>query len=731
MAVEGEMDWQEIGQDDMQILDDDYGSEPEFCEIEDWASEGDYQVDESGDDLTTGFAPNSYQDLTDAVMERLRAVGITGSKLAAQEGFESEVLTQALKEMEVAASYEARSFVLAHLYRAVEQAQVFARLQKRAGGGSSSAWEQRVHDVVANFVEGRSAQFSAAHTSLSPILPVPPRGILGRQRAQGTVTQQVDEKATKEAAVLERCQALLIFYIIEADTPSSREAASSADQRRAIANLVGKTRGSTASGYLRRWGIMRTWLIQVGAAAWPSTVGPLLDYIQMVSDEPCRPTVPQAWLQAIQWMYKLGGFSGEGDLSQHQLVLKAVERITVERSGSALPVLQAARYPTLILASLELVVTDVSYPPFRRIHAGAMLFKSWGTLRYDDIQRIHRKKLRMVGSVAQTELMTTKTSGPGKRIKQLPVVVSVHAQLLESEWLVTFLDLVATHLPKDRPYLLDRCSGDYMTTLDKELRYTQASALSRNILRGLKIPTKQNGSWVESDVSAVPEELVDMFTEHSPRSVVPSLALFVEEDKSKRDMVGRWRPSGSDDYSRTFRYVVAMIQARITSALKAGEGAGRTNEADVIDRAGRYLRERKDESEERIETVCTGWDKTLREFCIYLGKHSNSTFDPESVSLSSLVPLDPCIEPLVKEMQGLKKAVKRTSKYIVSYSRGSRVARLHKASNGCYWASTELRDCQVFDEVDSSMYNARCKFCWPQLAKDSDSQSDSQSSDTE
>ena len=171
-------------------------------------------------------------------------------------------------------------------------------------------------------------------------------------------------------------------------------------------------------------------------------------------------------------MYKLGGFTGDLDPSSSMLVSKLVERLVSEPGAGSAPTMPAARYPTVILAALELYCMNTSVPPFKRIHSGFLLFKAWGTLRFDDVQRIKRQSLRRVGSMVQTTLQSSKTSGPGKRMKELPVGVSVEAHLLGLPWLTTVLSLHTKFLPEPQDVLMERCTDDFQKFTGKELRYS-------------------------------------------------------------------------------------------------------------------------------------------------------------------------------------------------------------------------------------------------------------------
>ena len=53
----------------------------------------------------------------------------------------------------------------------------------------------------------------------------------------------------------------------------------------------------------------------------------------------------------------------------------------------------------------------------------------------------------------------TKTSGPSRRVKELPVAISEHAYFL-STWLRVGFDLLRTHANYKRDYLLPRLNQD-------------------------------------------------------------------------------------------------------------------------------------------------------------------------------------------------------------------------------------------------------------------------------
>ena len=176
------------------------------------------------------------------------------------------MLFQALEELEVEASFEARSFVLQSIYAAVEKATVESKIQNRVHGDYN-------HPKIGRMIDAQmwhSSQASCSSSMVVPQIPClvnPKKGTYAVRRPPGTSSQVLPTQAERESEVLKKCQALRVFYVMESNTPSAGAAASSSDQRRALASLIGKTRGSTAGMYLRRWTIMREWLLLSGLKA--------------------------------------------------------------------------------------------------------------------------------------------------------------------------------------------------------------------------------------------------------------------------------------------------------------------------------------------------------------------------------------------------------------------------------------------------------------------------------
>ena len=92
-------------------------------------------------------------------------------------------------------------------------------------------------------------------------------------------------------------------------------------------------------------------------------------------------------------------------------------------SKDAPPTRRAPRYPVVFIQSLEAMVEDDKLLLGLRAVAWIKLVKIWGALRWDDIQKVNPKELKYYAGRMTTTLRYTKTTGPTKRVQELPVCI--------------------------------------------------------------------------------------------------------------------------------------------------------------------------------------------------------------------------------------------------------------------------------------------------------------------
>ena len=674
----------------------------------------------------------------------MSSVGLVGERLVLQEPEVPRMLTQLLAELELQVNKPARDYLTGRLYAKISVAEEEETRRKRFKGNPNLAM-QRISD-------SKFGRLDQAMDIPLQLFFFPPKGLKSRRQKALVPIGEVLTREQAEQRERLRWEETLANILLEGQTPTAELAKKSSNPLQVLSRSVGKTRISTLKSYLKRWLKMVCWLRRATGHAWPRDIEQALDYVEVLAED-LHPTVPQATLQALQWMEKAGGYFGEEAIFSHPLVVKAFDNLTVEAGMLGKPRKQSPRFPFVLLAALELFCTNPDTPIMKRIHGNSILLRSFGTLRFDDIQNMDRRRIRKLGSIYVTELLKTKTSGPGKRNTELPVAISADATVLNTDWTLRLLEDLEEACPERSDFLLFSSSYDGQHSKGKMKTYEESAADTRQIVSCLRIPVLKNGKWVPSNDPVIPAVCIGAIQEHGGRSVLPSVAVFTEPEKTKRDMLGKWLVTGgSVDYTRSYRAIIAKMQTEIIRAVRSGRMLSELREDDIGDLYVRHLVEVKgwDSKAARdvIGTMLARWDVFYQELATWEKERVESLL-PGIPSMS-----DPLIElalqnggeenptlpypsptALPKSLPVPRIAVNSGKKacgeyrYMIVYTKKRRVACLHKARDGCAWTRIDLNEFTVHDIVVPEQYNKRCRLCWSTDKKEDESSDTSSPSD--
>ena len=656
--------------------------------------------------------PNAWTNAWKRCIALLSSYGLVGPKLAVQSGKEEDLLLQLLVEMSYTPEPAEQYWLLDKMQRLVEVALQGEPLAKRLRGELGPLASQRMDDAVL-----AQPQASSSSTSGFPGITLPRRGTRRSSRLTAADPENVDRAVLLIHVQLER-------LMEAASMPAIEMARKTTDPQKTLRLVFGSTRLGTMKKYLKYLLRMERFMLQSFGFSWPVAEWQYIDFVQALLDEPAAPSIPQTSFQALAWLEKCGGVGAQA-ISRNAMVLKVTDAATVILAEGKSPAWQAPRFPSVLIASMELYWQDTAHDDYLRLVAGSHLFRAWGTLRLNDIQNISARALKRLGQLIVGTLMITKTSGPGKRNRELPLSVDLNLSLIGLSWLPEWLAMLEK-LPNasTATFLVPR-DIRYSKNIEAAPTYAEVSAASGRMFRELKVPVfcGLKNTWCEGEELLCPAGLKGFFTEHSGRSFLPSICAVLESDKDRRDMLGRWSPSGSDDYARTARQVVGTLQRTACGSLLAGLGCTSLDESDVVERLRRHLLERKGLSPEATQEICVVFADRIKSFHVTLAGQGRSLieFDAQRAQVpEATVHLD---SAATSAAEALRKDLRprmppgEAHDFVLVYGRGRKFARLHKAKGGCHWASLALVDSVSVQFVDESMYNAKCKLCWPCKAK--------------
>ncbi|CAE7469080.1 unnamed protein product, partial [Symbiodinium microadriaticum] len=306
------------------------------------------------------------------------------------------------------------------------------------------------------------------------------------------------------------------------------------------------------------------WLAEAKLRYPPGRPADLVDYLLARRDEPCGRTVPDAIVKAISWVEKVAEFPEEQRATHGRLAWAAKDKITEILSEGARLIKRAPRYPVYLLARLEHLVVDPGQAIGWRVWAWAKLVKVWGSLRWSDLQAIIPAELSLVEGRLVTTLRRTKTSGPRRRVRELPVAISEYAFFARRSWLQEGFSLLRQHANYKRDYLMPLLKADGALE-PKPASYADAMVATAGLLATLGLPLEVQGYW----------------TEHSERSVLPTALSLQDIPPHDKDLLGRWKPEGSDTYARSFGGRVARLQALFAEVARGADRYQRLDEREI------------------------------------------------------------------------------------------------------------------------------------------------------
>ena len=365
-----------------------------------------------------------------------------------------------------------------------------------------------------------------------------------------------------------------------------------------------------------------------------------------------------------------------------------------------------------MVIALEVLVTDVDKPTYLRGVAWIVLICVWGCMRIDDLAGLDPKRLSLSSRGLKGFLVRTKTTGPGKNVKEVPFYIARKISLSGHDWLKSGLDIWLGYGCPDRDYFVFIAGANFWEPIQRYASTERVASYVRLVFAALEQPFKPRFSkWkVRSDTPLLSESGVLFWSGHSMRHFIPSVAAAINIPKDQRDYVGRWHVNfhQSADYVHTSRQIVVQVQERVNKALC--EGGPAYDECELMEEFAEYLKIRTEDHESELiphRIFKTGTDGPT------LGGIWPVMDEIETEEKKQSFSMDPEGTQAAASSDQLEKAP-----YFISVSRRSGFRRLHKT----YCCGVMPWQCYKFEwvhEVSSGSADAHCKNCLKACGKSS------------
>ena len=633
------------------------------------------------------------------LLNALEEVGLTGQRLAVSEGSEESLAKQIASYAGLIHKEWHVQFIRGQVISAVQMAE----LEGRANGDMADPGIQRIRDAG---VAAEKERHSQADEKGDPQpVKVPRRGGLGKsvRLPGGRLVLDTEVESKVKRALLEELGVMR--------APILEEIEKAMNPTRAAQAVMGKYRASTIRRYLASWQQFRKWF-QTNArkGATPTGIN-LVDYLYVREEEGMGASIPVAISQAVNWFETLAGIPAEERMAAHPMVSNVVKELTKKLEEGAPPVKRAPRLLACFIPAMEYIVVDARSPTGRRICAWVKLVKTWASLRFSDIANVKSSHFRMVDGCLVGLLFKTKTTGAGKRIRELPIYVSSAAYVKYENWLAMGFSLVKDASSGLGPLVFGEGIFTETATGEVPMKYHEASAASGDLMEALcgadgrkLLPVGWERHW----------------TEHSERSTLSSGLAALGIGKLERDLLGRWCPEGSDQYVRTYNAAVKRLQVKFSRAAGANNAYGRLDEGSALEDLKRWLVSHWGAGEDEADRAVEAWKKQIG------GKRNQD--DPGSDT--DLASSGGEKEDLGKVVEARQPAFKRKlgaldkereGGFVVVYRRAGR-GTLHRLGSGACWMAKKrsFHKSEVYaDPPNVECYSMKCKLCWPPAADES------------
>ena len=153
------------------------------------------------------------------------------------------------------------------------------------------------------------------------------------------------------------------------------------------------------------------------------------------------PSIPLAVSTAVAWFERTAGVEEDEQLMNQVFPQMVMRELTRKLEANAPPIKRAPRWLGCFVAPMETLVVDGAVPFEVRVCAWFKLIKLWASMRFDDAAHLKTSELRFYDGQLIGMMHQSKTSGAGKRVRELPIFITKEAYALHEDWLAVGFEL--------------------------------------------------------------------------------------------------------------------------------------------------------------------------------------------------------------------------------------------------------------------------------------------------
>ena len=530
-----------------------------------------------------------------------------------------------------------------------------------------------------------------------------------------------DPQATKdqlEFATREYWLCVWAGMLKEACLPVCTIADATSDPMAVLRAALGTRRVGTLRARARSWKTVRAWLMLHHDVVHPQHVAHMLDYILFLEQDGATVGKVKGVAAAFSVIEEAGQVRMDERLSTQSIWKNAMETLVAKLQTTSPDTKKAPPFTVAICISLEISILSQNIPSYLRAVMWIMLLCCWCCMRVSDLEGLDSSRMLLNENGFKAVLKKTKTTGPDKRIKEVPIFVGRTVGLTGLDWMKAGYLLWKDYHAEPQTSFVLCASHDWSHPLRKRVSPETIASYFRYVLNQLRPPFKDpEGRWRLSDVGVLGEgELYMFWSGHSPRHFLPTVSAAVGIEKEQRDYLGRWHLNlrQSQDYALSSKQIVHKIQSIVCERLCKGNPG--YMEHDVFNDMKEHMRARGVEEsvikhQIELHTCLKKVDSpgSLPTFCLgqswpHLALLWESSGLQEDVALDVAQTLEePGLEPIQDQPDG-------DFPYFVTISRRTGFRRLHQKGLCGIWP-WQCQHVEYLKSIHSASAHAVCKRC--------------------
>ena len=367
---------------------------------------------------------------------------------------------------------------------------------------------------------------------------------------------------------------MLVSFVVEAKLPLCDLADKTSDPQGTLERAFGNRRMRTLRSRARAWKKVSDWMVMFKGYSYPAHVSDMLDYAIFLQQEGAPRGRLDDVCAALSVIEDAGQVPVEQRFSTHRLWLQSMKAYMAELDAQAKPIRRTPPVTVAMVLALEFMAVDEDAVYYARAIAWVVLVCIWACMRLSDLEGLVPGKISLSSRGLKGFLTRTKTTGPGKRVKEVPIFIARNVSLSGADWMKTGWQIWDSFGQFNRDYFVFAAKSDMTGPITKFASVEKIASYVRLVFSMLKRPSKQRfAGWRCKNEQLLNEDGVMFWSGHSMRHFLPSVAASIQIGKDQRDYLGRWRVGlhQSADYVHTSRQIVCNIQIEVSKAICTGE----------------------------------------------------------------------------------------------------------------------------------------------------------------